>query len=117
VPFDTPTILYLQNHRAASEGLRADFLCDYCFDEFALVLAPIFDFCNPERSCRCNLCLRQPPNLRGSASYTVFHFTFNVDQSTTTNTMLYKQYEPAVNSNIYFSYAEIDSAHISCIEM
>jgi len=53
-----------------------------------------------ERSCRLNLCLRQPPTLRGLASYTVFHFTFHFNQFTLPCITLYKQYQHAVNSNI-----------------
>ena len=85
VLFDTPTLLYLHYHRTASEGWSTEFLCDYCFDEFKVVISPNVGNCNFERSCRYNLCLRRPPTLGGSALYAVFHFAFNVYEFTLTS--------------------------------
>jgi len=60
VPFgDEPTILYLQHHRATSDGWPKDFLCVYCLEEFQQVLAQIVGNCSMERSYRCNVFLRQ----------------------------------------------------------
>ena len=53
-----------------------------------------------ERSCRCNVCLRQPPTLRGSASYTVFHLTFNVNQFTLNGMTQHEQYKHVVRSSL-----------------
>jgi hypothetical protein len=64
LPFDTPRILNLKHHQAASEGWIMNSLCDMCFDEFKEILIPIIDNCIFELSCKCNLCLRQPPSLR-----------------------------------------------------
>jgi len=101
VPFgDELTILYLQHHRASSDGWPTDFLCVYCLKEFQQVLAPIVGNCSLERSCRCKVCLRQPPTLRGSASYTLLHFTFNVNQFTLNGMTLYEQYKHAVRSSL-----------------
>jgi len=101
VPFgDEPTILYLQNHRVASDGCPTDFLCVYFLEEFQQVLAPIVGNCSLERSFRCHVCLRQQPTLRGSASYTLFHLTFNVNQFTLNGMTLYEQYKHAVRSSL-----------------
>ena len=64
VPFDDkPKILYI-HHRTASDGWSMDFWCEYCFEELKLVVEPIVDNCNLERSCLRNPCLRQPPTFR-----------------------------------------------------
>jgi len=99
VPFYKHIILYLQHHRAVSEGWTTDFLCDLGYDEFKEVLAPIVGNCTVAFSCRYIQCPRQPTALKGLASYAVFHFTFNVDQFTLTSKTLYKQYQYAVDSN------------------
>jgi len=98
-PFDTPKILYLQHHRAGSDGWRSDFFCDHCFDEFKTVLSPVVGNCSHGESCICNVCFRQPPTLTGSASHVVLHLTFNVVQFALTNRTLYEQYRYAVHSN------------------
>jgi len=101
VPFgDEPTILYLQHLRAASDGWPTDFLYVYCLEEFQQVLAPIVGNCNLERCCRWNVCLSQTPTLRNSASYTVFHVTFNVNQFTLNGMTLYEQFKHAVRSSL-----------------
>ena len=108
VPFgDEPTILYLQHHRVASDGWLTDFLCVYCLEEFQQILAPIVGNCSLEHSCRCNVCLRQPPTLRGSASYSVSHLTFNVNQFTLNGMTLYEQYKHAVRSSLVPNHRQV----------
>jgi len=46
------------------------------------------------------MCLRQPPNLRGSASYNLFHVTFNVNKFTLNAMNLHEQYKHAVRSSL-----------------
>jgi len=60
VPLDTPTVLYIHHHRAASVGWTSDSLCDECSEEFRLLLQSFVGNCTSDRSCRCNVCLRQP---------------------------------------------------------
>ena len=70
-----------------------------CFDVFKRILEPIVGNCNFGLSCKCNLCLLQPPSLRSLASLTVFHLTCNVKQFELHRDTTYDQYVYAVNSN------------------
>ena len=65
-----------------------------------MVLAPIVRNCSFERSCRCNVWIRQRPNLKVSASYNVFHLTFNVDEFTLNGSILCEQYKHVVHSSL-----------------
>jgi hypothetical protein len=66
-----PCILYMKHHRAASDVWMMNSLCDPCLQEFLSLIYPITDECNFEPSCSCNICLHQPPSLRGLASHVV----------------------------------------------
>ena len=100
-PFDpSPKILHPQHHRAGSDGWKSDFLSDIYFDEFKTALAPVVSSGSHGESCICNVGLRQPSILKGSASHVLFHLTFNVVQFALTNRTLYEQYRYAVQSNI-----------------
>jgi len=61
VPFNTPTVLYLQHHRSNSEGWKSLVLCTNCVKEILNILKPMVGNCTSDPSCRCNVCLRQPP--------------------------------------------------------
>jgi len=100
VPLNTPTVLYLHHHRAASDGWASYSLCDVCLEAFRLILQPSVGKCTYGRSWGCNVCLLQPPWLRGLASHTVFHLTFNLSEFALTSRTLYQQYLYAVESNI-----------------
>ena len=100
VPLSTPTVFYLRHHRAASEGWTSGSQCTECSKEFKLLLQPFVGNCTKTYSCRCNVCLRQPPSLRSLASYTVFHLTFNLSAFTLTSKTLYYQYLYAAESGI-----------------
>jgi len=98
IPLNTPTVLYLQYHRAISDGCGSLVLCNYFFKEILSIVQPMVRNCTLDPSCRCNVCLRQPPSLRNLASHTVFHYTFNLSQFTLTDRTLYHQYLYAVES-------------------
>jgi len=100
VPLDTPTVLHLIHHWAASDGWNSDSLCHGCSEDLRLTIEPIVGNCTGERSCGCNVCLRQPPSLRNLTSHTVFHLTFNLTSFTLTDKTLYHQYRYAVESNV-----------------
>lgn len=113
VPFDTPTFLYFNHHRATSDGWKS---FNYC-DDFQSLMKPFVGNCTSEPSCQCPVSLRQPPSLRNLASHTVFHFTFNLSPFTLSNRTLYHQYLYAVESatvsedelipNTFFPYSEL----------
>jgi len=45
VPPNTPTVLYINHHRAARDGWTSDTLCDECLEEFRLLLNPFVGNC------------------------------------------------------------------------
>jgi len=98
VPLNTPTVLYLQDHRSNSDGWESLVLCNDCFKEILSILQPMVGNCTLDPSCRCNVCLRQPPSLRNLVSHTVFHYTFNLSEFILTDRTLYHQYLYAVES-------------------
>jgi predicted amidophosphoribosyltransferase len=69
VPFDTPTVLYLNHYRATSDGWSSVNVCDECMEDFKRILLPFVGNCTSDPSCRCNVCLRQPPSLKNLALY------------------------------------------------
>jgi len=77
---DTPYILCIKHHRADSVGWATDSLCDICSNQYKGIHSASIDDCNFSVSCKCKVCLRQPPSLRGLASHTVFHFISNIKQ-------------------------------------
>ena len=56
--------------------------------------------CSDSTSCKCHVCLRQSPSLRGLASYAVFHITNNLFEFTLSSETLYHHYVRAVKSEI-----------------
>jgi len=100
VPLDTPTVLYLNHHKAVSDGWTSDTFCDECLEVFRLLPQPFLGNCTHERSCECNVCSRQPPSLRRLASHTVFHLTLHLSNFTLTGRTLHHQYLFAMESNI-----------------
>jgi len=98
VPLNTPTVLYLQDHRSNSDGWESLVLCNDCFKEILSILQLMVGNCTLDPSCRCNVCLRQPPSLRNLVSHTVFHYTLNLSEFILTDRTLYHQYLYAVES-------------------
>jgi len=98
LPLNTPSVQFLQYHRAASEGWESSILCDEFSEEIQRVLQQFVGNCSSDRSCRCNVCLRQPQSLRNLASHTVFHYTFNLSQFTVSDRILYHKYLYAMES-------------------
>ena len=102
VPLDSPRILYLQHHGAESSGWTQSSLCQRCARHYQPQTYPFLPQCtaSASSSCKCNVCVRQPPSLRSLASYTVFHITENLSEFTLTADTLYDNYIHAVQSNL-----------------
>jgi len=45
IPLNTPTVLYLQHHRAISDGWESLVLCNDCLKEILSILQPIVGNC------------------------------------------------------------------------
>ena len=78
VPLNTPTVLNINHHRAASNGLKSNSLCDMCSEKYRLLLQPFVGKSTTDRSFRCNVCLRKQTSLNNLNSHTVFQLTFNL---------------------------------------
>ena len=100
VPLVTPIVLYLQYHRAASDGRKSDSLCNEFSEVYRLIPLPFVGNCTSDLSCRCNVSLRQHPSLNNLASHTVFQLTFNLSQFTLSCRTFCHKYLCAGESNI-----------------
>ena len=99
VPFDKDLrVLYLKHHRAASDGWTIYSSCYRCRNDYKNNISNSLHNCNLSNNYTCNLCLRQPPSLRGLVSQTVCHFTYNIEHFTLTHETTYDQYVYAVHS-------------------
>jgi len=98
VPLDSPRVLYLRHHGAQTSGWTQASLCKRCAKYYQPQTAPFLPMCTASSSCKCHVCLRQPPSLRVLASYTVFHITANIPEFTLTSENLYHNYIHAVRS-------------------
>jgi hypothetical protein len=78
ITFGTPRIVCMKHHWTHS-------LCDMCCNKYKGILSASIDDCNFSVSCKCKICLRQPPSLRGLASHTVFHFIYYIKHFKLTN--------------------------------
>jgi len=68
VPFhnDTsPRILYVKHHQTGVDGWVIHSLCSNCRNDFKINIRNLIYNRNLSENCTCNLCLRQPPLLRG----------------------------------------------------
>jgi len=75
VPFgDEPTILYLQHHRAASDGWPTEFLWVNCLEEFQQVLALILVW-NVPADAMCVSVNRRPSEVRLRILFSISHST------------------------------------------
>jgi hypothetical protein len=86
-PLETPKILFLRHSRDASDGWRTFNPCTACCRDCRPSIQRFMNECSFPRSysdypnsCKCNLCLRQRPNLRDLASHSVLHLTFNLSE-------------------------------------
>ena len=100
VPFDSPKVLYLRHYTATSGGWTQTSLCLPCFTAFRPNTRAFLPACTGPSSCRCHVCLRQPPTLRSIASNTVFHMTYNMSEFTLSARTLYQHYVLAAQSKI-----------------
>jgi hypothetical protein len=103
VPFPNEIIRVtcLKPYRAASDGLTMRALCYTCTEFHTRHTTKTYSphTCKLSKDCACNLCLRQPPSVRGLASQAVFHLTFNIENFKLSPEITYDQFEYAVRSN------------------
>lgn len=96
--FETIKVLYPKQYRTISEAWKTNLFCDSCFENSTEMLAPVRVSCIFQVSCRCNICLRQPPSLRSLASHAVFHVRYNIGQFELTVETVCNNYKYETNS-------------------
>jgi hypothetical protein len=92
-----PVLLFLQYHRAWSDGWTDIDDCLACLREYQRNLQP-FNNCNQPDRCSCDICRRQPPSLLNSASYILFRFVLDLERFELNCYTTYPQYQYAVQS-------------------
>jgi hypothetical protein len=107
IPLETPKILFLRHYRAANDRWRTFNLCAECCRDSTPTIQQFVNNCafppsyfNYPNSCKCNICLRQPPTLHDFASHFVFHLTFILSEFQLTARTLYHHYLHAANSHL-----------------
>jgi hypothetical protein len=73
------TILYVQHHRARSDGWQSTVLCEPCARRRRAIWYMWFN-CTVTAECRCAVCVRQPPSLRASAANVVFNLVLSPEK-------------------------------------
>ena len=91
--------MFLLHYRATGDGWRTFNLCAECCRDCTPSIQRFVNKCTYQNSCKCNLCLRQPPTLRDLASHSVFHLNFNFLEFQLTARKLYHNYLHAANSH------------------
>jgi hypothetical protein len=91
-------IYYLKNFRAESDRWSSFIYCDYCITLCKNSLRGCTFSCNQSDTCKCNLCLSQPPTLKSLASRSVFYDLYHLDKFVLSATITYEQYRFAANS-------------------
>ena len=86
-------ILYVQHPRARSDGWFTTDLCDNCPRDVRLAVSEPLG-CSMRPTCKCGICVRQPPTLKAMAAQVVFDMVLNlgrfeVAQTTNFNDYLY----------------------------
>ena len=66
-----PPLMFLKYYRARSDGWSDVDECQACTERYQEALRP-FHNCELPNICHCNICTRQPPSLRDSASHILF---------------------------------------------
>jgi len=92
-----PPLMFLKYYRAKSDGWTDIDGCQPCIEHYQGVIRP-FSTCVLPEICNCNICMRQPPSLRDSASHILFKFILDLRRFELTSYTTYSQYKFAVES-------------------
>ena len=69
--------------------------------------------CTLSKSCKCNVCLRQPLSLRNLASHSVVHLTFNLPEFTLTGRTLFDQFFHTAESPLVPQYKLVPHTNLT----
>jgi len=100
-----PPLMFLKYYRATSDGWTDDDECQACTERYQEALRP-FHNCELPNICHCNICVRQSPSLRDSASHILFRCVLDLERFELTCYTTYSQYKFAVMSG------RVDELHL-----
>jgi hypothetical protein len=92
-------MLYLQHHRAESDGWNISSQYYRCERDFQDDVRAFASFISPAAPCTCNVCRRQPLTLLASAANVVFKFVFNLERFQLTADTAHDLYAYGASSN------------------
>jgi hypothetical protein len=91
-------ILYVEHHRARSDGWQSTALCAPCArlrrDDWY-----VWYSCERTAECRCVVCVRQPPSLRASAAHVVFTMVLSPERFRVTRVTTFDHFVYAFNTD------------------
>ena len=70
-------LICIRYYRAVSDGWRDEAYCPTCTLEYRAIMKPLLG-CRLPDTCRCNICLRQPPSLRDAVSHVLLKHVYNI---------------------------------------
>jgi hypothetical protein len=94
-----PILLGLKYYRALSDGWKDGSNCTACMEDYRRSVRGDGG-CLLRNTCRCNVCLRQPPKLFDLAQYVYSKMVYNLDQFMITQDTTYGQYVYAAHSTV-----------------
>ena len=100
-----PPLIFLKYYRARSDGGSDVDECQACTERYQEALRP-FHNCELPNICHCNICTRQPPSLRDSASHILFKWVLDLERFELTCYTTYSQYDFAIVSG------RVDELHL-----
>jgi hypothetical protein len=100
-----PPLMFFKYYRANSDGWTDIEGCGLCIEKYQRSIRSYNDCMRPS-TCQCNICTRQPPSLRDSASHILFRCVLDLKRFELTCYTTYNQYKFAVESG------HVDDLHL-----
>ena len=92
-----PPLMFLKYYRDRSDRWTDVEGCQECTEHCQSAIRS-FNNCELPNICYCNICMRQPPSLRDSASHILFRCVLDLERFELTRYTTYSQYKFAVAS-------------------
>jgi len=89
--------MFLKYYGARSDGCTDVEGCQACIERYQGAICTLNN-CELPNICHCNICTRQPPSLRDSASHILFRCVLDLKRFELTRYTTYSQYKFAVAS-------------------
>jgi len=94
-----PPLMFLKYYRVTSDGWTDIDRCQECIERYQGAIRSLNN-CELPNTFHCNICLRQPPSPRDSASHILFKCVLDLERFELTCYTTYSQYKFAVASGL-----------------